>query len=86
LLCTHTFIAIDAKSDSIVLCAQLTPNINYTNTVFGGSAASVAIMSAWSLVHVHIKKVGFDCIIVIQRNTMEYKKPSTGSFTAHSFF
>jgi len=62
----------------------LAPNINHTSTVFGGSASAIAILSAWSLVHVYMKNAGFSCSIVIQRNNMEYEKPIFGSFTARS--
>lgn len=78
--------AVDIKNDSVLLRAPLAPNINYTHTAFGGSASSVAILSAWSLVHVYMQNMGLDCSIVIQRNTMEYKRPIRGSFTARSFF
>jgi thioesterase domain-containing protein len=78
--------AVAVKSDSILLRAPLEPNINHTHTVFGGSAASVAILSAWSLVYMYMKNAGLDCSIVIQRNTMAYKKPISGGFKARSEF
>lgn len=75
---------IDVRDDSVTLHAPLAPNINHTSTVFGGSASAVAILSAWSLVHVYMKNAGIPCSIVIQRNSMEYEKPIYGSFTARS--
>lgn len=75
---------IDVQDDSVTLRAPLEPNINHTSTVFGGSASAVAILSAWSLVHIYMKNAGVPCSIVIQRNNMEYEKPIYGSFTARS--
>lgn len=76
---------IDVQDDGVTLRAPLAPNINHTSTIFGGSASAVAILSAWSLVHVYMKNAGVPCSIVIQRNSMEYEKPIYGSFTARSY-
>lgn len=75
---------IGVREDGVTLRAPLAPNINHTSTIFGGSASAVAILSAWSLVHVYMKNAGIACSIVIQRNSMAYEKPIYGSFTAHS--
>ena len=39
---------IDVRDDGVTLRAPLAPNINHTNTIFGGSASAVAILAAWS--------------------------------------
>jgi thioesterase domain-containing protein len=75
---------ISVQSDSILLSAPLQPNINHQDTVFGGSASAVAILAAWSLVHTRLKTSGYSCRLVIQRNTMDYELPITGTFTARS--
>ena len=66
----------------MVLNAPLAPNINHHDTVFGGSAASVATLAAWSLVHVRLLAAGLPSRIVIQRSTMEYTAPIAGEFQA----
>lgn len=72
-----------AVSDSeVVLQAPLAPNINHRETVFGGSAAALAILAAWSLVHCRLRGQGIDGRLIIQRNTMAYERPITGEFTA----
>lgn len=76
---------IEAEDEGVILSAPLAPNINHTSTIFGGSASAVAILAAWSLVHVRLKSAGIACSIVIQRNSMEYEQPIYGSFTARSF-
>lgn len=70
--------------DSIVLSAPLAPNINHQSTVFGGSASSVAILSAWSLVHTKLDQLGLTSRLVIQRNTMSYLLPISGAFAARA--
>ena len=72
--------------DSVVLTAPLAPNINHRETVFGGSASAVAILAAWSLLHTRLSAAGLHSRLVIQRNTMHYELPISGSFSVRSFF
>ena len=76
-------VSVDHVShDKVVLRAPLTPNINYHETVFGGSASTLAILSAWSLLNTRLHQAAIESTLVIQRNTMEYEKPISGEFTA----
>lgn len=70
--------------DTVTLSAPLQPNINHRETVFGGSASALAILSAWCLVHTRLKSEGVASRLVIHQNTMSYDKPITGEFTAVS--
>ena len=70
--------------EGVTLEAPLAPNLNHRGTVFGGSAASLAILSAWALVHSRLRAEGLDSRLVIQRNSMAYEKPIDGTFTATS--
>ncbi|HEY8101012.1 MAG TPA: YiiD C-terminal domain-containing protein [Burkholderiaceae bacterium] len=76
---------LSVQLDGIILGAPLSPNINHQATVFGGSASAVAILAAWSLVHTRLKASGISSDLVIQRNTMHYELPITGTFTVRSF-
>lgn len=69
-------------ADTVTLGAPLAPNINHRDTVFGGSASAVAILSAWSLLHLRLTAAGLPSRVVIQRNSMEYLAPVAGDFTA----
>jgi thioesterase domain-containing protein len=69
---------------AVRLGAPLAPNINHRDTVFGGSAAAVAILSAWSLLHVRMHALDVPGRLVIRRNTMHYHAPIRGAFTARS--
>jgi thioesterase domain-containing protein len=73
--------AIDATG--VRLSAPLGPNINHRNTVFGGSAATLAILSAWTLIHTRLREAAHPSRIVIQRNTVEYIRPLHGDFEAY---
>nr|WP_256995413.1 thioesterase domain-containing protein [Rhizobium sp. L1K21] len=76
----------DISSESVRLTAPLAPNINHRETVFGGSASAICILSAWSLLHLSLKAQGLESRVVIQSNTMDYSRPVTSQFSARSFF
>lgn len=76
---------VDAQPDGVILTAPLPPNINHQETIFGGSASAVAILAAWSLLHVRLQHEGVSSRLVIQSNTMQYELPIAGSFTARSY-
>ena len=71
-------------ADEVVLAAPLEPNINHRETLFGGSAATICILAAWSLIHLRFTGAGIAHRLVIQRQTMSYDAPVTGRFTARA--
>lgn len=73
---------LSIADDKVILGAPLGPNINHRDTVFGGSASALAILSAWSLLHLRLTAVDLPSRVVIQRNSMEYLAPIAGDFTA----
>jgi thioesterase domain-containing protein len=73
---------IDISADYVMLGAPLAPNINHRDTVFGGSAASLAILAAWAVLHTRLAAVGLQGTLVIQRSTMNYTKAIAGNFLA----
>jgi thioesterase domain-containing protein len=75
-------VSLDPRT--VTLEAPLGPNINHRETVFGGSASALAILAAWSLVHVRLAEAGHGYRIVIQRNSVEYDAPMPGTFSAVS--
>jgi thioesterase domain-containing protein len=75
---------LEATLDGVILTAPLSPNINHRETVFGGSASAVAILSAWSLLYLRFKIENINSRIVIQKSTMIYEHPITDMFTASS--
>lgn len=75
---------LQVGDDEAVLAAPLAPNINHRETVFGGSASALAILAAWSLLHVRLGDARTASRLVIQRNTMDYRLPIRGDFIARS--
>lgn len=82
LSCAMQVSVIEASPHQVVLSAPLAPNINHRDTVFGGSASAVAILAAWSMLHLRLSAQGLGSRLVIQRNTMDYLAPIDGTFTA----
>ncbi len=73
-----------ATEDGVTLRAPLAPNINHRDTVFGGSASALAILAAWSLVNIRLRKTGVASRIVIQRSSTDHDLPIDGAFMARS--
>jgi len=71
-----------ATVEHVKLAAPLAPNVNHTETVFGGSGAALATLSAWTLLHLRLEDAHLDARLVIQRSRMEYEKPIPGDFEA----
>ncbi len=71
-----------ATPGHVRLAAPLAPNVNHTQTVFGGSAAALATLSAWTLLHLRLEDAALEARLVIQRSRMEYEKPIPGDFEA----
>lgn len=71
-----------AGPNGVRLHAPLDLNINHRSTVFGGSAAAIAILAGWSLLHVRLGRAGEASRIVIQRSSIDYQEPMDGDFDA----
>lgn len=73
---------VRADLDGVELRAPLAANINHRSTVFGGSAASVAILAAWTLIHLWTETLPGAHRVVIRRSQVEYLHPISAVFTA----
>lgn len=73
---------VHATTERVELNAPLSPNINHRETVFGGSAAAIATLAAWTLVLVRLRHEQLRTRLVIAHNSMEYQLPITGDFRA----
>jgi thioesterase domain-containing protein len=74
--------ALEVNDNIVRLGAPLAPNMNHRATIFGGSASAVAILSAWSLLHVRLRDLPREVSIVLQRHDMHYERPMRGAFAA----
>jgi thioesterase domain-containing protein len=75
-------VSIDDRS--VALSAPLAPNTNHHATVFGGSAAALAMLAAWSLLYTRLRAAGVASRLVIQRSSIEYLRPMAGEFIARA--
>lgn len=73
---------VSASAEAVVLSAPLEPNINVQGTMFGGSAATLALLAAWSVLHLRLEAEGVANRLVIHRTEMEYLLPVSGSAEA----
>lgn len=73
---------IEATPEHARLAAPLAPNINHRGTVFGGSAAALATLAAWTSLHTRLMAAGLPSRPVIQRNTMEFLAPIPTDFSS----
>ena len=69
-------------AEQVVVSAPLAPNVNHQGTMFGGSASTLAIVAAWSLLHTRLRAAGLAPRLVIQHNTMDYEAPIDGECLA----
>jgi thioesterase domain-containing protein len=76
--------ALEVSEESVQLSAPLAPNLNHHATVFAGSAGALAILAAWSLLHVRLRVPFPSVAIVIQRQSMNYRRPIHGTFAARA--
>ena len=72
----------EASAAHVLLEAPLAPNINMHGTMFGGSGATLALLAAWSVVHVKLEAEGLSSKLVIHRTETEYLLPVEGSARA----
>ena len=74
---------VHADEGRVRLAAPLVPNLNHRETFFGGSAAALATLAAWTLAHERLRaRAGLDAHIVIQRSSMEYLEPAAAEVEA----
>jgi thioesterase domain-containing protein len=71
-----------ADLEAVELYAALGPNINHRSTAFGGSSISLAILAAWTLVHLHTQSLVGSHQVVIRHSEMEYLAPISDEFRA----
>jgi thioesterase domain-containing protein len=68
----------------IEISAPLAPNLNHRNTAFGGSLATLGIVSGWALLHQALAREGLHPKIVIQRSECDFLEPVATDFRAIS--
>ncbi|WP_261842081.1 thioesterase domain-containing protein [Aliamphritea ceti] len=70
--------------NTLVMAAELAPNVNDKGTGFGGSLATLATLCGWALVTLKLRSVGLDCDVMIRDSQLKYLAPVTGDFAAQA--
>ncbi|MGE0052204.1 MAG: YiiD C-terminal domain-containing protein [Arcobacter sp.] len=77
---------LNYNEKELITTIPLDVNINDKGTAFGGSLATLTIISGWSLCWLISKELGFSSNnIVIIKNENSYKKPVTKDIICHTF-
>lgn len=75
--------ALVASDEEVVLEAPLAPNLNHRSTAFGGSLATLAVLSAWTWLHRFTRTRDLTPALVIQRENTQFTAPASDNFHAH---
>ena len=73
---------VRADNEEVSLSALLKPNINHNGTVFGGSLASVLLLSGWCLTEIRLKEWSLKGHVVVMKTELKYLHPVEGDFIA----
>jgi thioesterase domain-containing protein len=74
------------REDQVELSAPLAPSLNVHGTLFGGSAASLALLAAWALAHLRTQSLGLHAPLVVRSHEMRYLRPVTGRVEVYASF
>jgi thioesterase domain-containing protein len=69
---------------AIELAAPLSPNRNHRDTAFGGSLATLGIVSGWALLQQSLRQEGLEARIVVQKSECEFLEPVAEEFFSAS--
>ena len=72
----------EVTNERVLLGAPLAPNINHRETVFGGSAAALAMLACWTLLRVRLQAATIDARVVVRRGELDFQEPLAGEFEA----
>lgn len=67
---------------TVTLSAPLEPNQNHTDTAFGGSIASAAILSGYCLLFLLFKERSISTRILVQKSALDFLLPIDAEFAA----
>lgn len=75
---------LHAEPGGMELLAPLEPNRNHQGAAFGGSLATLGIVSGWALLQQELERQGLPARIVIQRSECDYLEPVDAEFCTRS--
>lgn len=68
----------------VEIVAPLSPNRNHRGTAFGGSLATLAILSGWVVLQQALQAAKVDARLVIQKSECDYLEPVDADFVTES--
>ncbi len=75
---------VRADAEGLVLRAPLSVNANDHHTAFGGSLSALATLAGWGLLYLLVDAPDQRPNIVIQRGTIDYRRPLATDLEAHA--
>src|SRR5690625_6040321 len=81
--------AMDVRFDELTplsaqLSAPLEPNLNHHGTGFGGSLASLALLTGWAALRAAAHEAGINPLFVVRRYGFEFLAPARGELVANA--
>lgn len=68
--------------EGVTLRAPLAPNLNHTDTAFGGSLSALGIVAGWALLHAALLDHQVSARLLIQRSAIDFIRPADADLTA----
>jgi thioesterase domain-containing protein len=72
------------RPGEIEISAPFAPNINHRGTAFGGSLATLGILSGWAVLHLALREEKMEARLVIQNSSTDFAEPVNEDFIAVS--
>lgn len=76
--------AASYDGDTLVLTAELEPNINIHGTAFGGSMYSLAALCGWSLLRLRLEDESLQAEVVVGSARIDYRRPVRSQLAARA--
>jgi thioesterase domain-containing protein len=75
-------VASSWDGQTVALTAPLEPNLNHTDTAFGGSISSIAVLAGYCLLFLIFKDRGLSTRILVQKSAIDFLLPIEAEFSA----
>ena len=76
--------AVRCDTYEVEIGAPIKPNLNHRGTAFGGSLATLGIVSGWALLHLAMQRERLAARLVIQKSECDFAEPVDDEFAATS--
>lgn len=70
------------RAGGVLARAPLEKNRNHRQTAFAASLNAVATLACWAMAYVVLKERGVDAEIVLQKSSIQYRRPVRGEIVA----